>query len=186
MPGVFRITGVGIGVALVCAAVAVAAAGPPNLAKSLKAFKRAHHPYDALPAAAKQLGADVAVSRRVATAVDKKKHQYYVYVTQMKDKSACIVLIQGKSYTSHCKAVTLLFETGRETVSTSHGLIGGVAQNNVKKIVLTGGSKRKTIPLTPDNGYLWGCPAPGNCAKWVRMVVGYDAKGKLVSREPVQ
>jgi hypothetical protein len=184
---VFRITGVVVGVVtLICAAVAVAATGHPNLATGLKAFKRAHHPYDALPAVAKQLGPDVAVSRRVATAVDGKKRPYYVYVTQMKDKTACIVLIQGKSYTSHCKPVTLLFEQGRETVSTSHGLIGGVAQNGVKKIVLTGGSKKKMIPLTPDNGYLWGCPAPTNCAKWVRTVVGYDAKGKLVSREPVQ
>lgn len=175
-----------VGVALVCAAVA-AAAGPRNLANDLKAFKRAHHAYDNLPAQAKTLAANVVASRRVATAVDKKKHKYYVYVAQMKDKTACIVLVQGTSATSDCLPVTLLFEPGRrETTSTANGLIGGVAQNDVKKIVLTGGSKKLTIPLTTDNGYLWGCPAPTNCAKWVRTVLGYDAAGKIVSRESVQ
>jgi hypothetical protein len=129
---------------------------------------------------------NVVVSRRVATAVDTKKHSYYVYVTQMKNKTACIVLIQASSYTSHCKPGSLLFATGVETASSVHGLVGGVAQNDVKKIVFTGGSRRMTIPLTPDNGYLWGCPAPANCSKWVRTVLGYNAAGKLVSREPVQ
>lgn len=180
-------TGVGFGVALICAAVAVAATSPrPNLANGLKAFKRPAHAYDKLPAQATLLTPNVVASRRVATAVDAKKRSYYVYVTQMKDKSACIVLFQGKSYSSHCKAATLLFETGRETTSSVNGLIGGVAQNDVKKIVLTGGSKKMTIPLTTDNGYLWGCPAPTSCAKWVRTVLGYNAAGKLVSREDVQ
>jgi hypothetical protein len=184
---VLRITGVVIGVALICAAVAVAAAKPPpNLANGLKAFKRPAHAYDALPVVAKPLAPNVIVSRRVATAVDSKKHAYYVYVTQMKDKSACIVLIQGTSYTSHCKPATFFFDAGRQTTSSANGLIGGVAENDVKKIVLTGGSKKMTIALTTDNGYLWGCPAPTNCAKWVRMVLGYNAAGKLVSREPVQ
>ncbi len=174
-----------VGAALVCAAVAVAA-GPRNLANDLKVFKRAHHSYDALPAAAKELAPNVVSSRRVATAVDTKKRKYYVYITQMKDKTACTVLIQGKGITSDCKPVTLLFDTGRKTTSATNGLIGGVAQNDVKKIVLTGGSKKKTIPLTTDNGYLWGCPAPTSCAKWVRTVLGYNAAGKLVSRESVQ
>jgi hypothetical protein len=182
---VLRFIAVGLGVALLGAAVAVAA-GPPNLANGLKTFKRAHHAYDVLPPAAKELAPDVVISRRVATAVDAKKHAYYVYITQMKDKTACIVLIQGKGYTSQCKPVTLLFDPTRKTSSATSGLIGGVAQNDVKKLVFTGGSKSKTIPLTPDNGYLWGCPAPGNCAKWVRTVVGYNAKGKIVSRESVQ
>lgn len=170
---------------LVCAAVAVAATPPKpqNLANALKAFKRPHHAYDTLPAAAKPLLPQVVSSRRVATAVDTKKRQYYVYITQMKDKTACIVLIQGNGYTLECRPVTLLFEQGRETTSVNHGLVGGVAENDVTKIVLSGGSKRKTITLTPDNGYLWGCPAPTNCAKWVKNVLGYNAQGKLVSNE---
>lgn len=180
-------TGVGFGVALICAAVAVAATSPPpNLANGLKAFKRPARAYDKLPALATALTPNVVASRRVATAIDAKKHSYFVYVTQMKDKSACIVLIQGKSYSSHCKPVTLLFEAGRETTSSVNGLIGGVAKNDVTKIVLTGASKKMTIPLTTDNGYLWGCPAPTSCAKWVRTVLGYNAAGKLVSREDVQ
>ncbi len=185
-PGVLRIVGVMFGVGLIIAAAAVAA-GPRNLANDLKAFKRAHHAYDNLPPQAKTLAPNVVASRRVATAVDKKKRKYYVYVAQMKDKTACIILIQGKSPTSDCLPVTLLFEPGkRETTSTANGLIGGIAQNDVKKIVLTGGSKKLTIPLTTDNGYLWGCPAPTNCAKWVRTVLGYNAAGKLVSTEAVQ
>ncbi len=177
---------VAIGAVLLCATIAVAAVTPkPNLANGLKTFKRAHHAYDVLPAAAKELAPNVVVSRRVATAVDAKKHSYFVYVTQMQDKTACIVLVQGKGVTSQCKPVTLLFEAGRETTSAVSGLIGGVAQNDVKKIVFTGGSKKLTIPLTPDNGYLWGCPAPQKCANWVQAVLGYNAAGKLVSREPV-
>jgi hypothetical protein len=180
------VLGVVFAVALVCTAVAVAA-GPPNLANALKVFHRAHHAYDNLPAAGKPLVANVTVSRRVATAEDAKKHKFFVYVTQMKNKSACIVLFQGTGYSSHCKAVTLLFDKSRHTTSVTSGLIGGVAQNDVKKIVLAGkGGKRKVIGLTSDNGYLWGCPAPGNCAKWVDTVLGYNAKGKLVSRESIQ
>ena len=185
-PHVLRGLGVVLSVALVATAVAVAAA-PQNMAKDLKAFKRARRAYDALPAAAKQLAPTVTASRRVATAVDAKKRRYYVYVTLMKNDTACVVLIPGKSFTSHCTPTRLLFERGlRETTSVANGLIGGVAENDIKKIVLTGGGKRKTIPLSTDNGYLFGCPAPGTCAKWVRQVVGYNAAGKLVSREDVQ
>ncbi len=53
--------------------------------------------------------------------MDTKKRKYYVYITQMKDKTACTVLIQGKSFTSDCKPVTLLFEAGRETTSAATG-----------------------------------------------------------------
>ena len=115
------------GVGLIIAAAAIAA-GPRNLANDLRAIKRAHHAYDNLPAQAKTLAPNVISSRRVATAVDKKKRKYYVYVAQMKDKTACIVLIQGKSATSDCLPVTLLFEPGRrETTSTANGLIGVVS-----------------------------------------------------------
>jgi len=174
-------------VALVVPATTWAAAPPtlPNLAASLKVFKRTKHSYDNLPAAAKSLNRTIVVSRRVATAVDAKKRQYYVYVTQMKNKTACVVLIQGQGYAPHCKPESSLFETGRETVSVASGLIGGVAQNDVKKLVLVGRSKRKTIPLTTDNGFIYGCPAPTNCAKWVTTVLGYNASGKLVSTESV-
>jgi len=157
----------------------------PNLAAGLKVFKRSKHSYDNLPTAAKSFQADVVVSRRVATAVDTKKNQYYVYVTQMKNKTACVVLIQGSGYAPHCKPESFLFEKGRETVSVASGLIGGVAQNDVKKLVLVGRSKRKVIPLTTDNGFIYGCPAPTNCAKWVTTVLGYNASGKLVSTESV-
>ena len=105
----------------------------------------------------------------------------------MKDKTACIVLIQGKSLQLPLQAASPCSSSrDAETTSSVNGLIGGVAQNDVKKIVLTGGSKKMTIPLTTDNGYLWGCPAPTSCAKWVRTVLGYNAAGKLVSRESVQ
>lgn len=180
-----RCLGVALVGALLLTAAAVAAKAPPNLAAGLKAFKRPHHAYDNLPKLAEPL-VDVSSSRRVATAVDKRKNQYYVYVTQMKNKTACIVLVQGKAYSTHCRPETLFFEPGEQTVAVASGLIGGVAANNVTKIVLTGGSKHLTVPLTTDNGFLYGCPAPTNCAKWVRQVVGYDATGKVVSREPVQ
>jgi len=167
------------------AALAATPAPSPNLAAALKAFKRPKHSYDNLPAAAKSMNSTLISSRRVATAVDTKKHQYYVYVTQMKNAAACVVLIQGAGYSPHCKPSSSLFETGRETVSVSSGLIGGVAQNDVKKIVLVGKSQKKTVPLTSDNGFIYGCPAPTNCAKWVTKVLGYNAAGKLVSTETI-
>lgn len=185
-PAVFRrVLGVVLVGALAFSAVAVAGKGLPNLAAALKAFKRPHHAYDILPKLSTPFNG-VATSRRVATAVDAKKHSYYVYVTEMQNKTACIVLIQGKSFSSHCKPETFMFQAGQETLSVTSGLIGGVAQDPVTKVVLTGGSKRLTVPLTTDNGFLYGCPAPANCAKWVRQVIGYNAAGKIVSRESVQ
>lgn len=180
-----RILGVVLVAALALTAVAVAAKAPPNLAAGLKAFKRARHAYDALPKLSHPV-TGVANSRRVATAVDTKKQHYYVYVTQMVNKTGCVVLVQAKTFSAHCRPETLMFPPGQETVSVTSGLIGGVAQNDVTKVVLTGGSKRLTVPLTTDNGYLYGCPAPANCAKWVRNVLGYNAAGKLVSRESVR
>jgi len=179
--------GLGIAVSLVCAAAAVAATppAPPNLAKALKAFHRPHHAYDTLPAPAKPLVPSVVDSRRVATAIDVKKHQYYVYVTQMKNKNACVVLVQGARYAARCKPWAFLFEPGRETTTVAQGLIAGIAQNDVTKLVFTGSGKRKTIPLTTDNGYIYGCPSPGTCARWVHTVLGYNAAGKLVSTETV-
>ena len=166
-------------IALVAAATA-AGAGVP-----IKAFARPHHAYDNLPAAAQTFAPNVVNSRRVATAIDAKKNQFLVYVTLMKDNRVCSVLVQGKAYSARCTPQPLLFETGRESFSVVKGLIGGVAANSVTRIVLTGGSKRKTIQLTPDNGYIFGCPAPSTCASWVKTVVGYNAAGKIVSRETV-
>jgi hypothetical protein len=184
-PAVFR-RGVGVVLALSIAATGSAmAAGHPNLAAALKAFKRPHKSYDNLPPLTNKIDGVVS-SRRVATAEDLKKNRFYVYVTQMKNKTACVVLVQGRTASSQCRPETLMFDTGRETSTVVSGLIGGVAQNTVKKIVFTGGSKKLTIPLTTDNGYLYGCPPPGTCARWVRTVVGYDAHGKIVSQEPVQ
>ncbi len=164
------------------AATAATAAGPPQ---TLKAFARPHHAYDNLPAAAKTLTPNVVNSRRVATAVDSKKNQFLVYVTLMKNKQVCSVLVQGKWYSARCMPQAILFQTGRESFSVIKGLIGGVAANNVTRLVLTGGSKRKTVPLTTDHGYIFGCPAPSTCAGWVKTVVGYNKAGKIVSRETV-
>jgi hypothetical protein len=185
---VSRRLGVFLAILVLLAPAAAFAATPipsPNLAAGLKAFKRSKRSYDNLPAAAKPMAPTVVSSRRVATAVDTKKRQYYVYVTQMKNKSTCVVLIQGAGYAPHCKPSSIVFETGRETSSVSSGLIGGVAQNDITKIVLVGKSKRKTVPLTSDNGFIYGCPAPTSCAKWVTTVLGYNAAGKLVSTESV-
>lgn len=172
-----RLLGGGILAALMLAAAAAAASAPP-----LHAFKRKAHAYDKLPAVAKSVGA-VRVSRRVATALDTKKRPYLVYATEMKDKSICVLLVQSNSYSARCAPGFALFAPGRQTMSVIKGLIGGVASDNVKKVVLVGKTTRKTIPLSKDGGYIYGCPAPTNCATWVRAVLGYNAAGKLISTE---
>ena len=172
-----RLLGGGFLAALALAAVAVAATSPP-----LVVFKRSAHAYDKLPPIAKSVG-QVQVSRRIATAVDTKRRPYLVYATLMKDKSVCVLLVQSNSYRARCSPGTALFAQGRYTFSVIKGLIGGVANSNVRKVVLVGQTARKTIPLTSDGGYIYGCPAPTNCATWVREVLGYNAVGKLVSTE---
>jgi hypothetical protein len=173
-----RLLGGGFLAALVVAAVATAATSPTPLA----AFKRSAHNYDKLPAVAKSVG-KVQVSRRIATAVDTKRRPYLVYATLMKDNSVCILLVQSDSYRARCAPGSALFTPGRDTFSVIKGLIGGVANSNVKKVVLVGKTARKTIPLTKDGGYIYGCPAPTNCATWIREVLGYSASGKLISTE---
>jgi len=165
--------------ALVIAAVATAATTP---ALPLHVLKRPAHGYDKLPAVAKGVGA-VKVSRRVATAIDKKHNGYLVYVTVMKDKSVCAVLLQGRSFSARCTSQFAMFTPTTRTFSVVKGLIGGVAADGVTKVVLVGKSARKTIPLSKDGGYIYGCPAPTNCATWVRSVLGYNAAGKLISTE---
>jgi len=172
-----RLLGGGFLAALVLAAVAAAATSP-----TLPVFKRAAHNYDKLPAVAKSVG-KVQVSRRIATAVDTKRRPYLVYATLMKDKSVCILLVQSDSYRARCAPSTALFAPGRYTFSVIKGLIGGVANSNVKKVVLVGKTARKTIALTKDGGYIYGCPAPTNCATWIREVLGYSSAGKLISTE---
>lgn len=172
-----RLLGGGFLAALVVAAAAAAATSPP-----LPVFQRSAHAYDKLPVVAKSVGA-VQVSRRVATAIDTKKRAYLVYATLMKDKSVCVLLVQSDSYRARCAPGTALFAPGRETYSVIKGLIGGVAATTVKKVVLVGQTARKTIALTKDGGYIYGCPAPTNCATWVREVLGYSSAGKLISTE---
>jgi hypothetical protein len=172
-----RLLGGGILAALVIAAAAGAAASP-----TLPVFKRAAHGYDKLPPVAKKVGT-VVVSRRVATALDAKRRPYLVYATLMRDRSICILLVQSNSYRARCAPGGALFGQGRETFSVIKGLIGGVAAPTVKKVVLVGTTARKTIPLTKDGGYIYGCPAPTNCATWVRQVLGYSSTGKLISVE---
>jgi hypothetical protein len=172
-----RLLGGGFLAALVVAAVAAAATSP-----TLPVFKRGAHAYDKLPKIAKSVGA-VQVSRRVATALDTKKRPYLVYATLMKDKSTCVLLVQANSYRARCTPSGALFTRGRYTFSVIKGLIGGVADTTVKRVVLVGKTARKTIPLTKDGGYIYGCPAPTNCATWVREVLGYSSAGKLISTE---
>ena len=177
MPAV-RLLGGGFLAALAVAAVAVAATSPP-----LPVFNRPAHAYDRLPpVAAKKLGA-VVTARRVATALDTKRRPYLVYATLMRDQKVCVVLYQSSSYRARCAPIGALFTRDRATFSVIKGLIGGVAAANVKKVVLVGKTARKTIPLTSDGGYIYGCPAPTNCAVWVREVLGYNAGGKLISTE---
>jgi hypothetical protein len=162
----------------VVAAVAVAATQPPPL----KVFSRKAHSYDTLPKVAKKVGA-VQAARRVATAVDTKKRPYLVYAALMKNKQVCVLLVQSYTYAARCAPSGAIFEQGRQTFSVIKGLIGGVASNQVKKVVLVGRTARKTIPLTSDGGYIYGCPAPTNCATWVREVLAYNAAGKQISVE---
>ena len=163
---------------LVLAATAVAAVPVP-----IHALKRPAHNYDRLPPpVARKVGA-VLVSRRVATAVDTKHRPYLVYVTQMKDKSICTLLVQANSYRSRCAPSGAVFDRTRKTFSVIKGLIGGVVADGVRKVVLVGATARKTIPLTKDGGYIYGCPAPTNCATWVHEVLAYNGAGKLVSQE---
>jgi hypothetical protein len=171
-----RLLGGGFLAALVVAAAAAAATSP------LPVFQRSAHAYDKLPAVAKHVGA-VQVSRRVATALDTKRRPYLVYATLMKNQSVCVLLVQSNSYRSRCTPTAVLFAPGRSTFSVIKGLIGGVAAPTVKKLVLVGETSRKTIPLTTDGGYIYGCPAPTNCATWVREVLGYSSAGKLISTE---
>jgi hypothetical protein len=178
-----RTVGVGILLALVLGTAASAAT--PGIEKDIRAFTRARHGYDTLPKAAKRLIPRTAVSRRVATALDLKRRPYYVYVTKTRDNKVCAVLIQAIGYTTSCTPAPIVFGRGHRTETVFKGLVGGVAANDVTKIVLQGRSRRLTIPLSKDNGFLYGCPAPGTCAKWVKTVLGYNRAGKLVSREIV-
>jgi hypothetical protein len=173
-----RLLGGGFLAALVIAATAAAAAAPPTL----PVFKRAAHAYDKLPPVARKVGA-VQISRRVATALDTKRHPYLVYATLMKDRSICILLVQSNSYRARCAPGGALFGQGRETFSVIKGLIGGVAGPTVKKVVLVGATARLRVTLSKDGGYIYGCPAPRPCATWVREVLGYSSAGKLISVE---
>jgi hypothetical protein len=156
-----------------------------GIQKDLRVFNRPRHSYDALPASASKVAAASTATRRVATALDSGKRAYFVYVSLMKDNTLCTLLVQQNGYKSDCTPVPITFDKTRRTTAVFNGLIGGVAANDVKKIVLQGGSKRKTVTLTSDNGYLFGCPAPSKCASWVKTVLGYNAAGKLISRQTV-
>ena len=98
----------GVLAALVVSATAFAAAAPIPI----HALKRPAHNYDQLPKVARTVGA-VAVSRRVATALDAKHRPYLVYVTLMKDKSVCTLLVQSNSYRSRCAPSGIVFDRTR-------------------------------------------------------------------------
>jgi hypothetical protein len=162
------------------------AAKPVPIQKQLRVLTRARHTYDSLPTYAGALTAKATVIRRVATALDSGKRAYFIYVVLTKDNRLCTVLVQQRGYVSSCTAVPLVFSTTVRTTEVYNGLIGGVAANDVKRVVLQGGSKRKQMTLTADNGYIYGCPAPSKCASWVKTVLGYNAAGKLISRQSVR
>jgi hypothetical protein len=171
--------------ALVVGVTTVLAATPVPIKKDLRALTRTRHGYDSLPKFASSFAAEATVTRRVATALDSGKRAYFIYIALMKDNRLCTVLVQQNGYKSSCSPVPLVFSKTLRTTEVFNGLIGGVAANDVKKVVLEGGSKRKQMQLTNDNGYIYGCPAPSKCASWVKTVLGYNAAGKLVSRQPV-
>ena len=65
------------------------------------------------------------------------------------------------------------------------GLIGSVVANDVVRIALVGHGHRRSVPLTTDHGFIFGCPAPSTCASRVTTVVGYNSAGKVISHETV-
>jgi hypothetical protein len=170
---------------LVLAALIFSGAAAAGVDQDLPVFKRARHPYDTLPKSAASVSAGAKATRRVATALDLANRAYFVYAALMRDGRTCVVLVQSTGYTSSCAPNQLFFEKGRRTATLKKGLVGGVAAKDVTKIVLQGAGKRKTVELTKDHGFLFGCPAPSKCAAWVQTVLGYDKAGKLVSRERV-
>jgi hypothetical protein len=187
MPLVRRTAGVFCVLFALAMGVTVAwAAKPVPIKKDLRTLNRTRHAYDSLPAFAKSLTAQATVIRRVATALDSGKRAYFIYVVLTKDNRLCTVLVQQNGYKSACTVVPLVFSKTQRTTEVYNGLIGGVAANDVKRVVLQGGSKRKQMQLTSDNGYIYGCPAPSKCASWVKTVLGYNAAGKLISRQTVR
>jgi hypothetical protein len=175
-----RRLGGGFLAALIITAGATAATAP---VLPLHVFKRSAHGYDKLPTSVShRLGSTQSV-RRVATALDNKRRPYLVYATKMPNGNVCVLLIQANTYGARCSPEAAFFNRSRQTFSVIKGLIGGVASDSVKKVVLVGETARKTLSLTSDGGYIYGCPAPTNCATWVREVLGYNAKGKLISTE---
>jgi hypothetical protein len=186
MPLVRRTAGViCVLLGLVLGVTAVFAAAPTPITKDLRVLNRPRHGYDTLPSFAKDLIAESRISRRVATALDSGKRAYFIYISLTKDNRLCTVLVQQNGYKADCAPVPLALVKGKRTTAVFNGLIGGVAANDVKRVVLQGGSKRKQVELTPDNGYIFGCPAPSKCAAWVKTVLGYNAAGKLISRQTV-
>jgi hypothetical protein len=177
--------------ALLALAVGVSAAlsatpAPKPPQQEFRALKRPAHSYDTLPKTATDLAGKATLVRRVATALDSGKRAYFIYLVMTKDKQLCTVLVQQNGYKADCAPVSLALEKGRRTTEVYNGLIGGAAANDVKKVVLAGGSRHLTVPLSSDNGYIYGCPAPSKCASWVKQVLGYSAAGKLISRQDVR
>lgn len=172
--------------ALLALVIGVTSAFAAGIEKDIRALKRPRRSYDTLPASANDLAAKATTIRRVATALDSGKRAYFIYIVVTKDKRFCTVLVQQTGYTANCAALPLALEKGRRTTAVYNGLVGGVAANDVKRVVLKGGSRQMRVPLTSDNGYIFGCPAPSKCAAWVTTVLGYDAAGKLISRQSLR
>jgi hypothetical protein len=174
-----------LALALGVTAVFAAAPKPTPITQDLRVLKRPRHTYDSLPKFADKLAGESTMTRRVATALDSGKRAYFIYVALTKDNRLCTVLVQQNGYKADCSPVPLAFDKTRRTTAVFNGLIGGVAANDVKRVVLQGGSKRKQVQLTTDNGYIFGCPAPSKCASWVKTVLGYNSAGKLISTQTV-
>ena len=99
----------------------------------------------------------------------------------------CLELVTRSEAGGTCFAQSVsrsLATTGR-VIAVEARLFGGVASNNVERVVVSAGGRRLKVYLTADKGFIYECGGARGCAvtHGVQAVSAYGNDGRLLSRE---
>ncbi len=160
----------------------------------LQAFLRPRTRADALPRRPFRIVAGtyrVVDSRRIAGSSDRRGRTALLYLVKVvghrNRPGICLQLITASASGGACFALSVAqtFAYAGRVIAVEGRLFGGVASNNVARVVLvTVRGKRQNADLSRDKGFIYDCQNTSGCAatRAVRAVEAYGRKGALLSR----
>ena len=125
-------------------------------------------------------------SRRIATYKGTKRTwSVYLFKQTIRGRAnICTFVFEGGGAGGGCSPTASFFAPGRQVNASSSRVLAGVASDRVARVVVIGSQGVvHEVPLSPDRGFIFNCPAYNGCACVVSRLQAFDDAGKRITNQ---